>query len=49
MRGNTYTCCEQQGINLKNIQTAHIAQKIKQPNKKWAEAKQTFLQRQTNH
>ena len=40
--------CNQQGINLQNIQTAHAAQyqKNKQPNQKMGRrSKQTFLQR----
>ena len=48
MGENICKWCDWQGINLQNLQTAHIAQyqKNKQPNQKMGQRpKQTFLQR----
>ena len=48
MGENICKWCDWQGINLQNLQTAHVAQyqKNKQPNQKMGQRpKQTFLQR----
>ena len=45
---NICKCCEQQGLNFQNIQTAHTThyQKNRQPNQKMGRRpKQTFVQR----